>query len=98
MLVDIAVARPMVENACFVDVHLANVATELRVRTPEALFDLFDGGAVRTASLLGRQPTARRDAIRADLAARTQADAIKHNGEYLVPAPSVVISAVRGAR
>ena len=85
----------MVENAGFVDVQIANVATELRVQAPEALFDLFDGGAVRTASLLRRQPTERRDAIRADLAARTQAEGIKHNEGFLVPAPSVIISAVR---
>lgn len=95
MLVDIDIARPIVENAGFVDVQLVDVATELRVQTPEALFDLFDGGAVRTASLLGRQPATRRDAIRVDLAKRTLAEGSKHEQGFLVPAPSVVVSAVR---
>jgi len=95
ILVDSAIAKPMVANAGFVDVQLSNVATELGVQAPESLFDAFDRGAVRAASLLGGQPTAQRDAIRADLAARTRSDGIKHEEGYLVPAPSVIISAVR---
>ena len=59
------------------------------------MFDVFDRGAVRAASLLGGQPEAQRDAIRADLAARTRSDGIKLDKGYLVPAPSVIISAIR---
>jgi hypothetical protein len=60
---------------------------------PKMLFDVFDGGAVRAASLLKRQPKERRDAIRADLATRVQAEANKDIRGYFVPAPSVVITA-----
>lgn len=95
LLVDSAIAIPMVTNAGFVDVGLSNVASELWVQTPDSLFDAFDKGAVRAASLLGGQPKAQRDAIRADLASRTKSAGIKHQEGYLVPAPSVIISAVR---
>ncbi|MEP0943590.1 MAG: methyltransferase domain-containing protein [Rhizobiaceae bacterium] len=94
-LVDIGVARPIVESAGFVDVELIEVNSELTVSSPEALFDLFDSGAVRTASLLSRQPDQRRDAIRDDLAKRTQSEGTEGELGYLVPAPSVIISAVR---
>ena len=95
VLVDIAVAKPMVESAGFGDVQLLEVASEVTVPRPEALFELFDGGAVRAASLLNRQPKERRDAIQKDLAMRTRSEATKGRQGYLVPAPSVVISAVR---
>ncbi len=95
LLVDSSVAEPMVANAGFVDVQLTNVATELGVQIPESLFDAFDRGTVRAASLLGGQPNAQRQAIRADLAARTRSDGIKLEDGYLVPAPSVIISATR---
>ena len=52
VLVDISVARPMVESAGFAEVELIEVASEVRVADAEALFDLFDRGAVRAASLL----------------------------------------------
>lgn len=94
-LADISVARPLVENAGFVDVKLVEVASELCVPSPDALFDVFDAGAVRAASLLSRQPAARRSAIRDDLAKRTQAEGTKGALGFLVPAPSVVVSAVR---
>ncbi|MFL4468355.1 methyltransferase domain-containing protein [Tateyamaria armeniaca] len=94
-LVDMSVARPTVEAAGFDDVTLIEVASQLCVPNPETLFDVFDGGAVRAASLLSRQPAARRDAIRDDLAARTRAEGVKGAQGYIVPAPSVVISAVR---
>ena len=94
-LTDFSIAKPMVEDAGFADVKLVNVQSELSVQSPDFLFDLFDGGAVRTASLLSRQPETRRDAIRNDLAARTQSEGIRQGTGYLVPAPSVVISAVR---
>lgn len=94
-LVDLAIAQPMLEKAGFVDVELIEVASELSLHSPEALFDLFDGGAVRTASLLSRQPASNRAAIRKDLAQRTRQEGIEHETGYRVPAPSVVISAVR---
>lgn len=95
VLVDFEVARTTVENAGFTDVKSIEVSSELSVQNPEALFDLFDGSAVRTASLLSRQPAANRDAIRNDLAMRTRREGTKQEYGYLVPAPSVVISAVR---
>ena len=95
VLVDLAVAKSTVESAGFFDVELIEVDSKLSVSSPEALFDLFNGGAVRTASLLNRQPASRRDAIRKDLAVRTQAEGVKAKQGFLVPAPSVIISAVR---
>ena len=94
-LVDITVAKPMVENAGFADVQLVEIASELTVPIPEALFQVFDGGAVRAASLLNRQPKERRDAIQKDMAMRTRSEGTKEAQGYRVPAPSVVISAVR---
>ncbi|WP_226689722.1 methyltransferase domain-containing protein [Ruegeria arenilitoris] len=93
MLVDSGIAKPMVENAGFRNVRLIDVASELCVSDPKMLFDVFDGGAVRAASLLKRQPKERRDAIRADLATRVQAEVKKDLRGYFVPAPSVVITA-----
>ncbi|MGB7240495.1 MAG: methyltransferase domain-containing protein [Sulfitobacter sp.] len=95
ILVDRAIAEPMVHNAGFADMQISEVASELWLRAPEDLFDTFDQGAVRAASLLSGQSAARRDAIRADLAAKVRAKGTAHNGGYLVPAPSVVISATR---
>lgn len=93
MLVDLDIAAPMLTRAGFDKVTLSDVASELGVLTPEHLFDAFDQGAVRAASLLSGQDAARRDAIRADLATRTRAEGVKTGTGYLVPAPSVVISA-----
>ncbi|MEP6065246.1 MAG: class I SAM-dependent methyltransferase, partial [Paracoccaceae bacterium] len=94
-LVDFEVAKRMVENAGFTDVKLIEVSSEVSLPSSDALFDLFDRGAVRTASLLSRQSTSNRDAIRSDLAMRTRSEGTKQEQGYLVPAPSVVISAVR---
>ncbi|WP_257883937.1 methyltransferase domain-containing protein [Roseobacter insulae] len=95
VLADISVARPLVEDAGFANVTLIEVASELTVPSPDALFDVFDAGAVRAASLLRRQPAATRTAIRKDLAKRTQAAGTMGAPGFLVPAPSVVVSAVR---
>jgi len=95
MLTDRAVAEPMVAEAGFTDVQLAAVPTELGIHAPEALFDVFYGGAVRAASLLRRQPRKHRDAIRQDLAARVRSDGTRQQNGYLVPAPSVIVSATR---
>ncbi|MEO9819236.1 MAG: methyltransferase domain-containing protein [Paracoccaceae bacterium] len=94
-LVDLEVAKEMVENAGFTDVKLIEVSSEVSLPSSDALFDLFDRGAVRTASLLSRQPISNRDAIRSDLAMRTRSEGTKQEQGYLVPAPSVVVSAVR---
>lgn len=95
MLVDRSAAEPIVTKAGFAEVQLIDVPSELYLQQPEDLFDAFDQGAVRAASLLGAQPVTKRDAICSDLAARTRSQGIKHNGGFLVPAPSVIISAVR---
>ena len=92
-LTDRDVATRMVTQAGFRDVAFADLDTDLWVRTPEALFDVFAGGAVRAASLLSGQPTDRRDAIRADLAARVLAQGRAEAGGHLVPAPSLRITA-----
>lgn len=94
-LVDAEVAQPIVEAAGFSDIKLTDIASELSVQTPEALFDLFDGGAVRTASLLSRQPSVNRVAIREDLAHRVRREGVQRGTSYVVAAPSVVISAIR---
>ncbi|MEP5621164.1 MAG: ubiquinone biosynthesis methyltransferase UbiE, partial [Hyphomicrobiales bacterium] len=96
ILSDPDVAKPMVTKAGFGDFRIKSVASTLAVTNPESLFDAFDSGAVRAASLLKRQPKAKRDAIRQYLADRVRSEGLKHERGYLVPAPSVVISAVRG--
>lgn len=83
----------MVTDAGFTDFDLSHVASDLGIAHPDALFDAFDRGAVRAAALLSGQQQDRRDAIRADLAARVRADGRGHGQGYLVPAPSVVVCA-----
>ena len=95
MFADPAVATPMVGAAGFAGLQFTDVPSEVWVQSPEDLFDTFDRGAVRAASLLGGQSAERRDAIRSDLAARVRADGMEHDGGYLVPAPSVVVSGTR---
>ncbi len=95
MLANRSSAEPMVTNAGFAEVQLFDVPSELHVQQPEDLFDAFDQGAVRAASLLGSQPAMKRDSIRSDLAERARTLGTMHNGGFLVPAPSVIISAVR---
>jgi SAM-dependent methyltransferase len=95
MLADRLIAEPIVTKAGFAEVEVIEVPSELYVQKPEDLFDAFDQGAVRAASLLGGQPAMERDLIRYDLAARTRSQGIELNRGFLVPAPSVIISAVR---
>lgn len=95
LLADSSVAASMVTDAGFTAVTSDNIATELGLTEPEALFDAFDRGAVRAASLLGGQPDANRAAIRADLAARTRSEGVRHAEGYRVPAPSVIVSAIK---
>ncbi len=95
MLADRSSAEPMVTKAGFAEVELLDVPSELHVQQPDDLFDAFDQGAVRAASLLSSQPVKKRDLIRSDLAERTRSQGIICNGGFLVPAPSVIVSAVR---
>lgn len=95
MLVDRAVAEPLMATAGFSDVRMVEVESQLKIQSPEHLFDVFDQGAVRAASLLRRQPATQRDVIRDDLAERVKTNGIKDEGGYLVPAPSVILTAVR---
>ncbi|MCY6382452.1 methyltransferase domain-containing protein [Hoeflea prorocentri] len=94
MMADIAIAEPILTRSGFSGVKGTGIASQLLVSAPEALFDAFDKGAVRAASLLGGQSSERRDAIRADLAQRVRSDGRETQGGFLVPAPSVVISAM----
>ena len=95
MLVDAEVADPMVRQAGFHNIRLKDVASTVWIKTPEDLFDVFDQGAVRAASLLGGQPQDKRAAIRADLASRVLKQGTKDRSGYLIAAPSVVITATR---
>lgn len=95
MLVERANAEAMVCKAGFTDIELVDVPTQLKVSEPEALFDAFDQGAVRAASLLQRQTEAQRDVIRQYLAENVRSKGVEHETGYLVPTPSVIVSAVR---
>lgn len=95
LLADNEIAKEVTEAAGFVDVEVLEVKSQLEVQRPDALFDAFDRGAVRAASLLGGQPKAVRDAIRADLAARTRTEGRQGTTSYRVAAPSVIVSATR---
>ncbi|MEM8541438.1 MAG: methyltransferase domain-containing protein [Pseudomonadota bacterium] len=95
ILAERAEAEAMMRKAGFVQTELIDLATRVQISEPEALFDLFDRGAVRAASLLAGQSTECRDAIRQDLAARVRAEGVKNEAGYLVETPSVVVSASR---
>lgn len=94
-LVKHALAEELLDTAGFQDVTSHDVATEIWIQTPEQLFDVFDRGAVRAASLLKQQSTARRAAIRADLAARVRSEGRAEDGGYVVQTPCVIVSARR---
>lgn len=95
MLTDPEVAHPMVRDAGFVDVETTELPTELALAAPEELYDVFHGGAVRAAVLLSGQPKENQHAIRDALAARVRNEG-KHSGDgHIVPAPSVIVSALR---
>lgn len=93
MFTDQAVADRLTSSAGFKNVQLTEIATELKVGTPEALFDVFHDGAVRAASLLRRQPSSNSKAIRQDLANRVRITCTNSKNCYKIPAPAVVISA-----
>jgi SAM-dependent methyltransferase len=88
------IARSMLAEANFVDVRTSEISSQLLVPVPEALFDTFDRGAVRAASLLGHQTQERRNAIRTALADRVRSEGVKVDRGFLVPAPSVIHSAI----
>jgi len=90
-----SVAAAMTEEAGFGGFQFTEVASEFLVPEAEMLFDIFYQGAVRAASLLGGQPEAQRRSIRAALAERVRSQGRKQPQGYLVPAPSVIITAVR---
>ncbi len=93
MLADRTIAEPMMSALGFADIDVTELPTELELEIPEALFDAFDRGAVRAASLLGGQSQAIRDAIRADLASRVRSEGTEANGRFRVRSPSVMTSA-----
>lgn len=95
LLADWETAKSITTDAGFEDVRYTELQTEIFVPNPEALFDVFDRGAVRAAALLGSQPLETRKAIRADLARRVETAGFQSGGGYTVPAPSVVISGAR---
>ncbi len=94
-LVDPALATAMLKDAGFDDITLRDVDSAIFVREPEDLFTAFYHGAVRAAERFSGQTQAVRDAVQADMADRARAEGAQVEGGWLVPAPSVVISAVR---
>ncbi len=92
---DAKLAFSAVTSAGFSDFEISDVHSKLWIARPEDLFDTFCGGAVRAASLLNNQPADNRDAIRVAMAARVRDEGVKVDGGYVVPAPSVVVSAAR---
>ena len=95
MFADKEVAEPLLTACGFTDITMLELQSRVFVSSPEKLFDAFDKGAVRAASLLGGQPEDRRSAIRAELSRRVQDEGTADNGGHLVPTPSVIVSAVR---
>lgn len=96
LLTNQSIAIPMMLELGFEDVSVTEVDSELELETPEALFDAFDRGAVRAASLLGGQSEEIRQAIRADLAAHVRSEGHQVNGLFRVRAPSTIVTAVLG--
>lgn len=94
-LVDRDLAGRIVGEAGFDSIAVMDVTSELVVATPEDLFDVFYKGAVRAAERFAGQTEAVRDAVRQELAARTRSDGREVEAGWVVPAPSVIVSAVR---
>lgn len=88
-------AIPAMTAAGFTEITLIDVPSEGRLDAPETLFDAFDKGSVRAASLLGGQPSENRAAIRADLADLTRQKGENHGDHWRVPMPSVIVAATR---
>lgn len=94
-LVDRVLAEQIVGAAGFGEVQVRDVKSELVVARPEDLFDTFYKGAVRAAERFAGQTQAVRDAVTAELADRTRTHGRKMDSGWVVPAPSVIVSAVR---
>lgn len=94
-LVSRELAGDMVRNAGFDDIVMRDLPSELRVTEPENLFDTFYRGAVRAAEVFSGQTNEVRAAVRADLAERTRREGREEDGGWVVPAPSVLVSATR---
>ncbi len=92
---DEAFARSVLIDAGFHNVTLENVRSQIWLPTADGLFDVFDQGAVRAASLLQGQPADCRAAIRDALTQRVQREAVPSDGGFLIPTPSVILSATR---
>lgn len=91
-------AEQLVAQAGFEQISVLTLKTELGLSDPADLFDAFDQGAVRAAMLLSGQSEHRRNAIRRDLADKVLTFGTTEETGYRVPAPSVVITAMRPER
>lgn len=94
-LVDRACAEDIVGSAGFGSVAVRDVPSEIRIAEPEDLFDAFYRGAVRAAERFTHQTQAMRDNVRRALADRTRQEGRQTDMGWLVPAPSVIVTAVR---
>lgn len=92
---DEAFAHSVLTDAGFGNISLVEVPSQIWLPSADGLFDVFDQGAVRAASLLESQPANCRTAIRDYLTQRVQRDATHSGGGFLVPTPSVILSATR---
>ncbi len=86
-------AIPLMESAGFTNISLEDVDSCLTVEEPEDLYRAFAYGAVRAASVLSGQTEAVRKAIEARLADTVRAKCDLDGAGYVVPVPSVVVSA-----
>lgn len=89
-----SVAENFMTDTGFKNFEFCEVGSQLKISSPDDLFDVFDQGAVRAASLMRRQPKDRKEKVRGYLADMVRLKGLKVEDGYLVPAPSVVISAV----
>ncbi|WP_422047868.1 class I SAM-dependent methyltransferase [Shimia sp.] len=92
---DHGLVRETLTTAGFEDITSQDVPSELLVKSPSDIFDVFDKGAVRAAVLLSGQSEDTRGAIRASLAERVQMLGRHEADGYHVQAPCVMVSATR---
>lgn len=91
---DAEVALPTLEALGFTAVSMNIARAYLNVDQPEDLFDAYDQGAVRAATLLSGQTEKARANIREMMAKRVRVHAIKTDDAWHVPVPVVVVSAI----
>lgn len=94
-LVDPKLAEQMLTQAGFENMQMQDVPSQLWVAEPEDLFEAFYEGAVRAAERFSNQTQEVRDAVKGDLAERVRREGQQTETGWLVPQPSVVISATR---